>query len=172
MQVIICYASFREHFSHRYIISNKNVKRKSYPHPDSFSTTVLRSMVVRLGLIMNYKLELNDRPFRAIKAGTKKIEARVPTSKDKFSYGSLEPGDIITFTNDSTQETMAVEVLGVKHYPDFCTLLEFEGIKNTLSSGKTINEAVKSFDKFSEYKENIPKYGVYAIRIKLMNNAV
>ena len=31
---------------------------------------------------MNYDLGLMDRPFKAIKAGTKKIETRVPTSYD------------------------------------------------------------------------------------------
>ena len=42
---------------------------------------------------MKYILDLNDRPFKAIKAGTKKIEGRTPTSWDKTPYDKLQKGD-------------------------------------------------------------------------------
>lgn len=114
---------------------------------------------------MNYELDLNDRPFKAIKAGTKTIESRVPTSRDKFDYKDLKSGDKITFVNNSTGEKITVEVIGIRHYKDFRTLLKTEGTEKTLSSGKSIEEAVESFNDFSEYKQNIPKYGVWAIRV-------
>lgn len=53
---------------------------------------------------MNYSLDLNDRPFNAIKTGTKKIEGRTKTSLDTFSYDDLKSGDTITFTNNATNE--------------------------------------------------------------------
>ncbi|MDO8658370.1 MAG: ASCH domain-containing protein [Candidatus Levybacteria bacterium] len=117
---------------------------------------------------MHYNLSLKDRPFRAIKVGTKKIETRVPTSYDKTPYKELKFGDTIIFTNKITNEVMEVEVLRVAHYLDIKTLLEAEGIQNTLSSGLSLNEATESYNTvFSEYKENIPKHGIYAIAIKL-----
>ena len=119
---------------------------------------------------MNYNLGLNDRPFKAIKAGTKKIETRVPTSWDTTPYDTLKAGDTITFTNNVTDEVMAVEILAVRHYPDVRTLLESEGTRNTLSSGLDINGAVERYNTaFEEYKENIPKYGIYAVEVKLKN---
>lgn len=116
---------------------------------------------------MNYNLDLNDRPFKAIKAGTKKIETRVPTSYDQTPFSELKPGDSFTFTNNETGETLAVEILGVRHYRDVRAMLEAEGTRNNLSSGLGIDEAVERYNTvFQEYKENIPKYGIYAIEIK------
>ncbi len=117
----------------------------------------------------NYNLDLNDRPFRAIKAGTKKIETRVPTSYDQTPYPELKMGDTITFTNNVTQEIMKVEILGVRNYPDVRSMLETEGTRNTLSSGLGINEAIERYNTvFEEYKENIPKYGIYAIEVRVV----
>ncbi|MEK7634887.1 MAG: ASCH domain-containing protein [Patescibacteria group bacterium] len=117
---------------------------------------------------MNYDLELNDRPFKAIKAGTKKIETRVPTSWDKTPYAELKVGDTITFTNNVTSEVIMVEILGVRHYPDVRSLLEAEGTRNALSSGLRIDEAIERYNTvFPEYKENIPKFGIYGIEVKV-----
>ena len=63
---------------------------------------------------------------------------------------------------------MEVEILGVRHYPDVRALLEAEGTRNTLSSGLSISEAIERYDTvFPEYKENIPKFGIYAIEVKV-----
>ena len=118
---------------------------------------------------MNYDLNLNDRPFQAIKTGTKKIETRVPTSWDTTPYQNLKNGDTLTFTNNTTNETMKVEVLGIRNYPDVRAMLEAEGTRNTLSSGLGISEAIERYNTvFEEYKENIPKYGIYAIEVKVV----
>lgn len=116
---------------------------------------------------MNYNLDLNDRPFKAIKAGTKKIEGRTKTSLDTFSYDDLKSDDTITFTNNVTNEKLTVGVIEVRHYSNTRSMLEKEGVKNVLSSGKDIEGGIESYNTFSEYKENIPKYGIYAIEIKL-----
>jgi len=118
---------------------------------------------------MNYNLDLNDRPFKAIKAGTKKIETRVPTSWDVTQYDKLQIGDTFTFTNISTKEIVKVSVLGVRNYPDVRSMLETEGTRNTLSSGLNIIEAIERYNTvFEEYKENISKYGIYAIEVKVI----
>jgi ASC-1-like (ASCH) protein len=46
---------------------------------------------------MDYHLDLNDRPFRAIKAGTKKIEGRTPKDGDDKRYNKMAAGDVIIF---------------------------------------------------------------------------
>jgi ASC-1-like (ASCH) protein len=116
---------------------------------------------------MNYNLNLNNRPFQAIKAGTKKIEGRTRTSRDIFSYDDLKPADTITFANATTKEKMIVEVIAVRHYPNTKLMLESEGVKYVLSSGLDIEGGIESYNSFSEYRENIPQYGIYAIEIKV-----
>jgi ASC-1-like (ASCH) protein len=49
--------------------------------------------------------------------------------------------------------------------------IESEGTRNTLSSGLGIKEAIERYHTvFEEYKENIPKYGIYAIEVRLVKN--
>ena len=114
-----------------------------------------------------YQLSLNDRPFKAIKAGTKKIEGRVPTKRNaNVPFDKLNKGDSIIFTNRETEEKMEVKILGVRHYKDAREMLETEGIKNVLSSNSTIEEGIESYNSFEGYKEGIVEKGIYAIEVK------
>lgn len=115
---------------------------------------------------MKYILDLNDRPFRAIKAGTKKIEGRTPTSWDKTPYDKLQKGDIIHFINNVTGEEMDVVVLFIHHYPNTRIMLETEGVENVLSGEpKTIEHGIESYNSLEDYKEAIGKNGIYAIGV-------
>src|SRR3989344_1245351 len=118
---------------------------------------------------MKYVLYLNDRPFKAIKAGTKKIEGRTPTSWDKTPYDELQKCDIIHFINNVTKEEMDVEILFVHHYLSVKKMLKTEGAENVLSSEpKTIKHGVESYNSHTEYEESIKKNGIYAIGIQLI----
>jgi len=115
---------------------------------------------------MNYSLELNSRAFQAIKNGTKKIEGRVQNSYDKVDFKDLKKGDMITFENISTKEKMKVKIDEIRHYPNVKAMLEAEGTRNVLSTGGNIKQGIESYNKISEYKKNILKYGIYAIEIQ------
>ena len=115
---------------------------------------------------MNYDLSLNDRPFRAIKAGTKKIEGRTPRDEKDHRYEEMKPGDTLTFTNNVTGEQMVCTVLSVAHYPNTRAMLEAEGTKNVLSSGGNIEAGIESYNSLEGYKERIEKYGLYAIGVR------
>jgi ASC-1-like (ASCH) protein len=115
---------------------------------------------------MNYNLDLNDRPFKAIKAGTKKIEGRTPKDEGDKQYGQMAAGDVIIFTSNATGEKMPCEVTFVRRYPDVRSMLETEGVKNVLSSGLDIEGGVKSYNNLEGYEESIKKFGIYAIGIK------
>ena len=117
---------------------------------------------------MNYNLELNDRPFKAIKAGTKKIEGRTPKDETDKSYDDMVAGDTITFTNNVTNEDIICDVLSVRHYSDTRKMLEAEGTGNVLSSGLDIEGGIKSYDSLEGYKERIKKFGIYAIGVKVI----
>lgn len=116
---------------------------------------------------MNYILDLNDRPFNAIKGGTKKIEGRTPTSWDRTPYDKLKKGDTIHFVNNVTNAKMDVEILFVHHYSNTKSMLEIEGVENVISSEpKTIEHGIESYNSHEEYEESIKKNGIYAIGVK------
>jgi ASC-1-like (ASCH) protein len=117
-----------------------------------------------------YYLDLNTRPFNAIKAGTKKVEGRVPTGWDATAYQEMKVGDSICFTNNETNEVMNVKVRFVHHYKTLRKMLETEGVLNVSSSSTTIEGSMHGYSQIPEYEENIPKYGIYAIGLKLFEN--
>jgi len=115
---------------------------------------------------MNYNLDLNDRPFQAIKAGTKKIEGRTQKDDGDMRYEEMKQGDTITFTNNITNEVIVCNVLSVTHYKDTRTMLEAEGIENVLSSGLDIEGGIKSYNNLEGYEGRIKRFGIYAIGVK------
>ena len=116
---------------------------------------------------MEYNLSLNDRPFKAIKNGTKKIEGRVQTKRNlDVPFDKLTTRDTIIFTNRETKEKMEVKVLGVRHYKNVREMLEKEGVNNVLSSGGTIEEGIESYNGLEGYKDGIEKSGIYAIEVE------
>ena len=116
---------------------------------------------------MNYSLELNDRPFKAIKDGTKKVEGRTPINTEENIYEKMVFGDTITFTNNVTNEQIMCEILFVHHYNDVRKMLETEGIKNVLSSGLDVEGGIKSYNSLDGYEKGIKKFGIYAIVVKM-----
>lgn len=118
---------------------------------------------------MEYLLDLNPRPFEAIKAGTKKVEGRSPTKWDQTPFEKINPGDTIKFTKSETNENLTVRVRFVHHYPDVKSMLEKEGTENVLSSyPKTIEHGIESYNLIQDYEESINNFGIYAIGIALL----
>ena len=114
---------------------------------------------------MEYKLNLNNRAFDAIKAGTKKIEIRVTTDKNKINYEDIKKGDILEFTNDRSEKIKCFVRENV-WYENSLKLLEMEGTRFTLSSTNDINKGIDSINRFTGYKEGIEKNGIHAIHIE------
>ena len=119
---------------------------------------------------MNYNLNLNDRPFIAIKAGTKKIEGRTPKDENDKRYVEMKAGDTITFTNNVTNEVMKVEILRVQYYSDVRLMLETEGTRNVLSSGLDVEGGIKSYNSLEGYEERIKRFGIYGIEVRPIIN--
>lgn len=118
---------------------------------------------------MEYTFETNDRPFKAILAGTKKVEGRTITDNDKTPYNIMKPGDTITIINNSSGKNIKVIINFIHHYSDVKKMLETEGPENVLSSEpKTIDHGIESFDSITGYMEGIRKNGIYAIGIEVI----
>ena len=117
---------------------------------------------------MLYKLNLNNRAFDAIKAGTKKIEIRVTTDKNKINYKNIKKGDILEFKNEKSEKIICI-VKENAWYESSLKLLEMEGTRFTLSSTNDINEGIESINRFTGYKEGIKENGIHALHIEYMN---
>lgn len=127
-------------------------------------------------LVMNHKdhttpngvhvLDLNDRPWKAIKRGTKSIEVRANGAYSDFDHSQIKTGDTIRFINNDTEQTLEIKVVAVRHYQTVRELLETEGTQRTLSSGKDITGGIESIHSITGYKEAIKKNGVFAIELK------
>lgn len=108
-----------------------------------------------------------------MKAGTKQVEGRTLTSWETIQLKKLKARDKIIFTNNSTNDSIQVTVKFVHHYKDVATMLENEGVERVLSSfPKTFETGVKKYHSIPEYKEAIPKYGIYAIGVELEKKAL
>ena len=115
---------------------------------------------------MEYNFDINNRAFKAIKEGTKRVEIRATKlGGNHFDYGVLKDGDIINFTSFDGEELKCL-VGDVNHYDSIEELLTLEGTRYTLSSTNDYNKGVESINSISGYKEAIPVNGVYAIHIK------
>ncbi len=113
---------------------------------------------------MIYRMKLQDNPFQKIKNQTKTIELRLFDEKRK----KIQPGDLIEFTNLSNSEVITVEVLKLHLFDSFKKLYEkFDKI----SLGYNKDEKSDPNDMEQYYSEDdIKKYGVVGIEIKLINN--
>ena len=118
---------------------------------------------------MEYELDTNPKAFEAIKIGTKTIEGRTPTSTNKTPYEKFIKGDKLKFINYKTGEKILTEIKAVRHYKSVREMLEKEGKERVLSEkSMTIEEGIKLYESFPEYKENIKRNGIYAVEIILI----
>lgn len=111
---------------------------------------------------MKYFMELDNQPFYLIKNKLKTIEMRL-NYKDR---DKIKNGDIIEFENNVTKERIKCVVVNNYKYKDF-----FELYKNHSkeSIGYLESEPANPCDMYKYYREeDILKYGVLAIEIKLI----
>lgn len=112
---------------------------------------------------MIHKMKLQNKPFQMIKLGIKTIEMRLYDEKRK----NILVGDGIQFTNIDTEEQILVEVLSLNIFNDF------EEVYNNYRKeelGYKREETANYLDMEKYYnEEEIRKYGVVAIEIKLLD---
>ena len=115
---------------------------------------------------MKYNFDINNRAFKALKNGTKRVEIRVTKLENNhFDYGVLKSGDLIEFKSYDG-ESITCRVKDVNHYDSIEELLTMEGTRYTLSSTNDFNEGVKSINSIDGYKDAMKVNGVYAIHIE------
>ncbi len=113
---------------------------------------------------MTHQMKLWNNSFQAIKKGTKRVELRLNDEKRK----EMNKGDLITFTNTFTKQTMTCAILGKYEYPSFEELYQNY---QPAEMGYEVDEVANPSDMLEYYtKEDILKYGVVAIIICPLEN--
>lgn len=109
---------------------------------------------------MKHNMNLNNRPFKSIKEGTKTIELRLNDEKRSL----LKVGDEIEFTNRDTNEKLSVDIINLHKYPSFEELYKhFDKVE----MGYNKDDIAESKDMEAYYsKEEQEKYGVLGIEIR------
>lgn len=111
---------------------------------------------------MIHKMNLAPSPFKAISAGKKTVEMRLYDEK----RAKVNIGDEIQFENIETYQKINCKVINLKRFKDFFELYENYD-KSEMGYDK--NQTADAGDMYAYYSsEQIEKYGVLAIEIKLI----
>ena len=112
----------------------------------------------------NHIMTLNNDCFTLIKNGTKTIEMRLYDEKRK----TVLKGDCITFINNGNcKNHLKVKVLEIYKYKNFNDLYEQF---NKIKLGYSYDDYAAADDMEQYYsKEDIKRYGVVGIEIKVVN---
>lgn len=108
-----------------------------------------------------HEMKLQDRYYNYILNGTKKIELRLNDEKRSL----IKLNDIISFKNETTNETFNVKVIGLLKYNSFIDLFDDFNIEELADKEMTKEELINVLEQFYT-KEKQEKYGVLGIRIK------
>lgn len=108
---------------------------------------------------ITYVMNLNPRPFEAIKSGRKTVEMRLNDERRKY----IGKGDYILFTHTETKEELLVKVEGREEYPSFC---ELYANHDKVSIGYKEEDEASPLDILEYYtEEQIKKHGALALLI-------
>ncbi len=115
---------------------------------------------------MTHYMNLCDDSFQAIKEGWKTVEMRLNDEKRSI----ISAGDIIEFTNTTTQEKMSCKVVKIYKYADFTELYKHH---DKISIGYKEDETANPDDMYAYYtKEQVEKYGVVGIQVFVIEDYV
>ena len=111
---------------------------------------------------MTHYMNLWDDSFQAIKEGWKTVEMRMNDEKRSI----INVGDIIEFTNTTTQGKMSCRVVNIYKYANFAELYKHH---DKVSIGYKEDEDANPDDMFLYYtREDIEKYGVVGIEVTVI----
>lgn len=114
---------------------------------------------------MEHNMGLYETPFNSIKSGRKIVEVRLYDEKRR----KIKLGDTIKFTKvPENNETIKVEVTGLRKYPTFREMYENIPASDFDAVGGSIDEMVeRTYEIYTPERER--KWGTIAITVKLLN---
>lgn len=112
---------------------------------------------------MTHNMRLWDDAFKTIKEKTKTIELRLNDEKRQ----AIRTNDLIVFENVLSKEKLSAMVVGIQSYKDFEELYSHYH-KIEIGYGQDEQANPKDMERYYS-KEEITKFGVLAIRIKVID---
>jgi len=115
---------------------------------------------------MEWILKIHPQQYQHILTGDKTIEGRIPDpDNDATNYNLMAEDEYIRFKLTDTHKLVDEKypITFITHYDTIKDMLEYEGLNNVLPNIETINQGVKLYHEFPDYKRNEVKYGIYAI---------
>jgi len=98
-------------------------------------------------------------------AGRKTIEGRL--NRDKFAQ--YKAGDIVFLRRDKRgdgePDAARVEVIAVRHYPNFISMVTNEGYEKVIPFAKSAQEAADEYNKYYSATDQA-QYGVLAVEVR------
>ena len=113
------------------------------------------------------KISVKKIYFDAIKCGIKTVEGRINNPK----YQNLTLGMDILFFLENTKETILCTITGLAKYLTFKDMLQAEKIENMLPGIQTIEEGIRLYESFGDYKKEVEIYGAVAIKIAVKDSS-
>ena len=114
---------------------------------------------------MIHKMNLAPSPFKCISTGKKVVEIRLYDEK----RSKIKVGDEIEFENTDTHKKIKCAVVNLTRYKDF---FELYSNYDKTAIGYDAEETANAEDMYAYYSsEQIKKYGVLAIEIKLITES-
>lgn len=148
-------------------VTPKRIEMRSYENnrPYVYNINLENDNFSKRDYPMNCTMKLKDSAFERMTNGTKEFEYRVNDAKRQL----VRIGDTILFTKVSNlNEKLLTEVINIQPFRTFYDA--FKELKNQDNSdtGENIEESVIAMSKYYS-KEEEEKYGVIAIKIKVLN---
>lgn len=112
-----------------------------------------------------FSLSVKKIYFDAIKSGQKTVEGRINTPK----YQDLKAGIDILFFLEKTEEKIVCTITKLVTYTNFKDMLQKEGVETMLPGVTLIDDGIRLYESFGNYKEEIKTYGALVIGIKRKN---
>lgn len=102
--------------------------------------------------------------FDLIKQRKKIYETRVYDEKRQ----QIKLKDIIEFKDRSSNRTFKAMITELSYFDNFKTAIEDCGLKKVMPNVRSIEDAVKLYESFPNYKTGAKKYGVLRMKFKLL----
>ena len=111
--------------------------------------------------------KVQEKYFNQIKNGIKTAEGRI--NKPKFA--KLKSGDMIIFSpNSNPSEQLQARVVNISIYNNFNEMLKNgDNLKKLLPDVETVEDGVKIYESFGDYKTAQFEYGVISIEFKVFD---
>ena len=112
----------------------------------------------------NLEMKLDTIYFDYIKGGKKVYETRVYDEKRQ----KIKLKDIVLFKDRGSKKTFKAQIVELSWFKTFKDAIEDSGVKKVLPNARSLEDAIKIYEGFPNYKSGAKKYGVLRLKFNLI----